>query len=93
MVNDLYVAFVFLPPSNSTYGKVNSKDILLKLEKHIEYFACKGKILINGDLNARVRDCVCLIQNTEPHDNSFDTILPRVSSDNSVVNQSGMVDG
>ena len=95
MLNDLYLAFVYLPPLNSTYGKVNSKDIMLKLEKQIEYFACKGKILINGDLNARVGDCVDLIQNDEdsyiptPRNNLFDIILPRVSCDKSVVNQSG----
>ena len=91
MLNDLYVAFVYLPPLNSTYGKVNSKDIMLKLEKQIEYFGCKGKIIISGDLNARVGDSVDLIQNEEdlyiptPRDNLFDIILPRVSCDNSVV--------
>ena len=46
MFDDLYVAFVYLPPLTSSYGKVNSKDIMLKLEKQIEYFSCKGKILI-----------------------------------------------
>ena len=35
MMNDLYVAFVFLPPQTSSYGKVNSKDIMSKLEKQI----------------------------------------------------------
>ena len=44
MMNDLFIAFVYIPPLNSTYGKVNSKDIMLKLEKQIEYFA-KGKYL------------------------------------------------
>ena len=92
MLNDLYLAFVYLPQLNSTYGKVNSKDIMLKLEKQIEYFACKGKILISGDLNARIGECVDLIQNDEnsylpiPRNNSFDIILPRVSCDKSVVN-------
>ena len=32
MMNDLYVAFVYLPPLTSSYGKVNSKDIMSKLE-------------------------------------------------------------
>ena len=93
--NDLFLAFVYLPPLNSTYGKVHSKHIMSKLEKQIEYFACKGKILISGDLNARIGDCIDLIQKKEdpciptPHDDTFDIILPRVSQDNSVVNQSG----
>ena len=66
-----------------------------KLEKRTEYFACKGKILICGDLNARFGDCVDLIHKDDesyiptPHDNTFDVILPRVSCDHSVVNQSG----
>ena len=60
--NDLFLAFVYLPPLNSTYGKVHSKHIMSKLEKQIEYFACKGKILISGDLNARIGDCIDLIQ-------------------------------
>ena len=45
---------MYLPPQTSYYGKVNSKDIMSKLEKQIEYFSCKGKILVCGDLNARV---------------------------------------
>ena len=27
-----------------------------KLEKHIEYFSCRGKVIISGDFNARVGD-------------------------------------
>ena len=53
MMNDLYVAFVYLPPQTSSYGKINSKYIMSKLEKGIEYFSCKGKILVCGDLNTR----------------------------------------
>ena len=75
MRNDLYVAFVYLPPLNSSYGKVNSKNIMLKLEKQIEYFSCKGKIMICGDLNARVGCNIDLIEKEEdihlptPNDN------------------------
>ena len=31
MVNDLYIAFVYLPPLNSSYGRINSKEIMQKL--------------------------------------------------------------
>ena len=84
MRNDLYVAFVYLPPLNSAYGKVNSKNIMLKLEKQIEYFSCKGKIMICGDLNARFGSNIDLIEKEEdihlppPNDNVFETIFPRV---------------
>ena len=95
MVNDLYIAFVYLPPLNSSYGRRNSKEIMQKLEKQIEYFSCKGKIFICGDLNARIGDYVDIIQKEEepylptPPDDTFEIVLPRVSHDKSVVNQSG----
>ena len=95
MFNDFYVAFVYFPPLTSSYGKVNSKDIMLRIEKQIEYFSCNGKILICGDLNARVGSNIDLIQNEEevqlptPQDDVFETICPRVSCDKSVVNQTG----
>ena len=54
--SDLFLAFVYIPPSNSSYGKVHGNEILQKLEKHIEYFSCRGKVVICGDLNARVGD-------------------------------------
>ena len=65
-----------------------------KLEKQIEYFTCKGKVVICGDLNARVTDKVDIIQKNNdpflplPNDNVYESILPRVSSDKSVINQS-----
>ena len=68
---------------------------MLKLEKQIEYFSCKGKILICGDSNARVGSNIDLIQKEEeehlptPQDDVFETIFPRVSCDKSVVNQTG----
>ena len=43
---DLYVTFLYLLPSNSTYGKVHGQEIMQKLEKQIEYFTCKGKIVL-----------------------------------------------
>ena len=61
---DLYVVFVYLPPS--TYGKVHGQEIMQKLEKQIEYFTRKGKVIICGDLNARVADKVDIIQKRLP---------------------------
>ena len=51
---DTYVAFVYLPPVNSSYGKVKGKEIMQKLEKQIEFYSCKGQVVLSGDLNARV---------------------------------------
>lgn len=59
---DLFLAFVFLPPCNSTYGKANNNGTLQKLEKHIDYFSCKGKVIICGDFNARIVNCIDFIE-------------------------------
>lgn len=91
---DLFLAFVYLPPCNSSYGKANGNEILQKLEKQIEYFSCKGKIILCGDFNARTGDCIDCIDKEEepylplPHDGNHELILSRVSCDNTV-NQYG----
>ena len=68
LFSDVYIAFVYLPPFNSSYGKINGKDIMQKLEKQIEYFSCKGKIILTGDLNARVgNETDILVKEDDPH--------------------------
>ena len=42
---DLYVVFVYLPLSKSTYGKVHGQEIMQKLEKQIEYMKRKGSYM------------------------------------------------
>ena len=92
---DLYLAFIYLPPSNSTFGKVNGKEIIEKLEKQIDFFSCKGKVIICGDFNARVGELVDGLEKEEeshvplPNDGSYEYILPRNSCDNKVTNQYG----
>ena len=93
--SDLFIAFVYLPPSNSSYGKVHGNEIMQKLEKHIEYFSCKGKIVICGDFNARVGTSSDFVSKEEephipmPHDDLYEFILPRASFDRKNVNQYG----
>lgn len=93
--SDLFIAFVYLPPSNSSYGKVHGNEILQKLEKHIEYFSCRGKVVISGDFNARVGDNNDFLAKEDephlpmPHDGLYEFILPRVSHDRKNVNQYG----
>ena len=50
--SDLYfvLAFVYLPPCNSTYGKANGKEILQKLEKHIDFSHVKARLSYVGIL-------------------------------------------
>ena len=92
---DLYLAFAYLPPSNSTYDKVHGKEILQNLEKHIEYFSCKGKVIVCGDLNARVCESIDVSEKEDdphlpvPHDGTYEFILPRASNDSKTINQYG----
>ena len=92
--NDLYLAFVYLPPCNSTYAKAYGKYIVQKLEKQIEGFLCKGKVIICGDFNARVGDLIDAINEEErhlplPYDGSYEFIMPRISCDNKTTNHYG----
>ena len=93
--NHLYLAFVYLPPCNSTYGKAYGKYIVQKLEKQIEFFLCKGKVIICGDFNVRVGDLIDGIDKEEehhlplPYDGSYEFIMPLISCDNKTTNQYG----
>ena len=93
--SDLFLAFVYLPPSNSSYGKVHGNEILQKLEKHIEFFSCRGKVIICGDFNARIGESSDFLEKEDdthvpmPHDDLYEFILPRVSYDRKNVNQYG----
>ena len=66
-----------------------------QLEKQIEYFSCKGKILLCDDFNARVGNNIDILQKKEElyvptlRDDVFENIFPRVLSDKQVVNQAG----
>ena len=91
---DLFLAFVYIPPSNSSYGKINTREIIEKVEKQVEYFSCKGKVIICGDFNARVGDKTDYLANEDEKyfsmpDDAFEHVLPRFSCDSKSVNQSG----
>ena len=43
LMSDLYVAFIYLPPLNSTYGKLYGKDIMQKLKNRLNTFLVKVK--------------------------------------------------
>ena len=64
---------------------VNGNEILQKLEKHIEYFSCKGRVVICGDFNARVGDNNDFLAKEDepylsmPHDGLYEFILLSMS--------------
>ena len=43
MMNDLYVAFVYLPPLTSSYGKVHSKTLCQNLKSKLNIFLVRVK--------------------------------------------------
>ena len=67
--------------------KAYGKEIVQKLEKHIEFFSCKGKVIICGDFNARVGDLIDGIDKEEehhlplPNDGNYEFTMPRISCD------------
>ena len=66
-----------------------------KIEKHIEYFSCRGKVILGGDFNARAGELNEFLRKEDdtylsmPHDDTFEFILPRVSHDSKTTNQYG----
>ena len=65
------------------------------IEKRIDYFSCRGKIILGGYFNARVGELNEFLMKEDdtylsmPHDDTFEYILPRVSHDSKTTNQYG----
>ena len=51
--DNLFVCFVYIPPSNSTFYNDKSVDILSSLNDDISIYKDKGQIMLFGDFNAR----------------------------------------
>jgi hypothetical protein len=89
--SDLYLCAVYIPPTNLSYTKRLSYDILELIEKDVLNFKGKGDILVCGDFNARtgteldvIRDDTtkylplfdsCKIDNTTNVRNNHDTVV------------------
>lgn len=50
---DIYLCFVYNPPSNSSYTQSLDEEIFEIIEKDIDKYSKKGKIILSGDLNSR----------------------------------------
>ena len=53
LTNDVYLAFSYLPPENSSFSQKSDNDILNAIEEDLLFFCNKGDIILMGDLNAR----------------------------------------
>jgi len=96
--DDLYLCFVYIPPSNSKYYDKHGIVFFESIEQSIANYSDCGKVIVIGDLNARCglrSDC---IENTEeyrefiatPYDND-DVLneLPYRFSMDTTINSSG----
>lgn len=63
---DLYVCFVFIPPSNSVYYLTHEIGYYEVLERKIRKYQEYGKVSVNGDTNARCGQRSDILQN--PYD-------------------------
>lgn len=53
LLNDLFVCFVYIAPSNSSYSKRHNLEVLQILENDLKNYTNKGNVMILGDTNAR----------------------------------------
>lgn len=53
MNEDIYLCFVYDPPSSSSYTLSLNEEILDLIEKNISNFSKKGNVILAGDFNAR----------------------------------------
>ena len=59
----MFICFVYVPPSSSSFHKTSEFDIFEKIEEDISKFSQIGNIIIAGDINAKTAtesDCVRL---------------------------------
>ena len=97
---DIYLAYVYIPPSSSTFYQTYDCDIFADIENQIVEYMNVGKIMLIGDTNARTSNANDFILNDVLHDDvlrdlgevlfyGLDSSLPvRVNPDN-VVNDYG----
>ncbi|KAK3098000.1 hypothetical protein FSP39_015209 [Pinctada imbricata] len=64
---DMYIACVYLPPSNSNYFKHYDVDLFFDIENQIQYYSSLGKIILTGDFNARTSNLPDYIESDQLH--------------------------
>ncbi|KAK3092331.1 hypothetical protein FSP39_001376 [Pinctada imbricata] len=63
----MYIACVYLPPSNSNYFKHYDVDLFFDIENQIQYYSSLGKIILTGDFNARTSNLPDYIESDQLH--------------------------
>lgn len=80
---DVYICFIYIPPSNSTYTIRTGcyKQLFEKLEQDIEKFYAIGDVLLMGDLNAHINKNDLDFISNELNDNLDDFLPPNYTAD------------
>ena len=72
---DIYIAFTYFPPYNSTFLKEHEVDLFTELEKQLSKYMSIGDIFIFGDLNSRTKTLPDFIVDDELHASVLDNGL------------------
>jgi hypothetical protein len=89
---DMYVCFVYMPPSNSSYVVRHNLEVMNMLTSDVLKYGQLGNLVICGDLNARTASESENVNSDYyiplPNDNVSYNLSPRFSND-SVYNERG----
>jgi exonuclease III len=80
---DVYLCFIYIPPSNSTYTIRTGcdKQLFEKLEQDIEKLSAIGDVLLMGDFNAHINKYDLDFISNELNDNLDDFVPPNCTAD------------
>ena len=77
-LKDIYIALIYIPPSDSAIWKRRDYDVFDLLEKDLLYYSNKGEIILGGDFNGRSRN----LPDWVPHiNNTMHSPLPNLYSE------------
>jgi exonuclease III len=77
--HDIFVCFLYIPPSNSVYYNLVDTDFFEILGENIREFSTLGKISVMGDMNARCGKKSDIIQSSS----DFDSFIHVLENDDS----------
>ena len=80
---NVYLCFIYIPPSNSTYTIRTGcdKQLFEKLEQDIEKLSALGNVLLMGDFNAHINKYDLEFISNELNDNLDDFLPPNCTAD------------
>ena len=71
--NNVFIAFVYNSPINSTYTKKQDADVLECIEYDLVNYQCEGNVMLLGDFNARTGCLMDYVEGDNSHVNPIKT--------------------